>query len=267
MRIGLIGTGNMGSAIIKGYFATHQGEAWDWFVYDKDEKKLEALSKELGVKPCQSIGELVESCNIIIISVKPNNFETVLPEINSSYRSEKILVSIAAGISMSYIESFIEAENPKIVRVMPNTPAMVNKGMTGIAKNKNLTSTEFEPVVGVFRSIGKAEIIEEALMDAVTGVSGSSPAYTYMFIEALAAGAEANGMNKEQALIFAAQSVLGAAEMVLKTGIDPVTLRENVCSPGGTTIEAVKTLQNNGFHENVIEALNAAVEKSKFITR
>ena len=264
MKIGLIGTGNMGSAILRGYLATHKNEGTTLYAFDKDQEKLETLAKELGLVASRSIEDLVEECDIIIIAVKPNTFEAVLPQINRSYQSGKILVSIAAGISIGYMEGFIKEENPKIVRVMPNTPAMINKGMTGIARNKHLSDEEFRPVLELFRSVGKAEVIEESLMDMV---SGSSPAYTYMFIEALVDGAVANGMEKEQALIFAAQSVLGAAEMVLKTNIDPVTLRENVCSPGGTTIEAVKALQNNGFHNNVVEALEAVVEKSKLITK
>lgn len=267
MKLGFIGTGNMGTAIIKGYLSSRNGKDGSIFAFDKDSEKLSALSKELPIQACSSLKELVEKSDVIVLAVKPNIFETVLPEISAVYQPDKVIVSIAAGISIRFIENLIAHDGVKIVRVMPNTPAMVNEGMSALCRNKNITDEEFEPIVELFRSIGRAEVLDESLIDAVIGVSGSSPAYTYMFIEALIDGAVKNGMAKEQALIFAGQSVLGAAKMVLETGIDPVTLRENVCSPGGTTIEAVKALQNNGFHENVVEALDAAVAKSKLMTK
>lgn len=267
MKIGFIGTGNMGVAIIKGFLSNDKSDSENIYAFDRDIDKLSELTKELGIKPCRNIGELVEVSDIIVIAVKPNIYELVLPEIDAAYKSDKILISIAAGISIGYIEKHISIDKAKIVRVMPNTPAMVNESMTAVCRNNNLTDSEFDAVFHIFTSIGKAEIVDEQLIDTVIGVSGSSPAYTYMFIEALIDSAVTNGMKKEQATIFAAQSVLGAAKMVLETGINPVILRENVCSPGGTTIEAVKVLQRNGFHDNVIEAVKAAVDKSKIMTK
>ncbi len=150
---------------------------------------------------------------------------------------------------------------------MPNTPAMVNEGMSALCRNRFVSEKEFEPVLELFRSVGKAEVVSEDLIHAVIGVSGSSPAYTYLYIEALMDAAVANGMEREQAKLFAGQSVLGAAKMVLETGIDPATLRENVCSPSGTTIEAVKTLLNNGFQDDIKEGFNAAAARSKAMTK
>lgn len=267
MKIGFVGTGNMGTAIIKGYLAAHQDEKKNIFTYDKDADKLKALSDELGINGCGSLENLMEQSDVIVLAIKPNIFDAVVPELSAFYRSGQVLVSIAAGISMSYIEKLMQKDDVKIVRVMPNTPAMVNTGMSALCRNQSVTGEEFEPVMELFRSVGKAEVVEEELIHTVIGVSGSSPAYTYMYIEALIDAAEALGMNREQAKIFAGQSVLGAARMVLETGIDPVTLRENVCSPGGTTIEAVKALQNNGFHDNIVKAFNAAVNKSKIMTK
>ena len=267
MKIGFIGTGNMGMAIIKGFISANTNAAENIYAFDRDDDKLNALTKELGIQPCGSIGQLVEVSDIVVIAVKPNIYDIALPEIDAAYQSNKIVVSIAAGISIGFIEKNIKNEKAKIVRVMPNIPAMVNESMTAVCRNSNLTDAEFDSVFHIFTSIGKAEVVDEKLIDAVIGVSGSSSAYTYMFIEALIDGAVINGMKKDQATIFAAQSVLGAAKMVLETGINPVNLRENVCSPGGTTIEAVKVLQNNGFCDNVIEAVNAAVEKSKIMTK
>jgi pyrroline-5-carboxylate reductase len=267
MKLGFVGTGNMGTALIKGYLAVHQSEKKNIYTYDKDADKLKALSEDLGVVGCGTMEKLMEQSDVVVLAVKPNIFDLVLPEIGTFYRPGQVLVSIAAGISIGYIEKLVQKDCVKIVRVMPNTPAMVNAGMSALCRNQHITDAEFEPVLELFRSVGKAEVVEEQLIDTVIGVSGSSPAYTYMYIEALMDAAEANGMDREQAKIFAGQSVLGAARMVLETGIDPVTLRENVCSPGGTTIEAVKTLQNNGFHDNIAEAFNAAVEKSKVMTK
>ena len=267
MKIGFVGTGNMGTAIMKGYLASHQEEKKSLYAFDKDADKLKSLSDEIGITACESMVKLVEQSDIIVLAVKPQIFDMVLPEISTYYKPHQVIVSIAAGISMGYIENLMQKDNLKVVRVMPNTPAMVNEGMSALCKNQFTDDKEFMQVVELFQSVGRAEIVEESMIDTVIGVSGSSPAYTYMYIEALIDAAVANGMSKEQATVFAGQSVLGAAKMVLETGIDPVTLRENVCSPGGTTIEAVKALQNNGFHDCVAEAFNAAVNKSKLMTK
>lgn len=267
MKIGFIGTGNMGTAMIKGYLSSHPDAAGDIHAYDKDGEKLKALTDTLGISGCSSLEQLMARCDVIVLAVKPNIFDAVLPELSPLYRAEQVLVSIAAGISMDYIEKLMQKDEVKLVRVMPNTPAMVNEGMSALCRNRSITDEEFEPVMELFRSIGRAEVIGEELMDTVIGVSGSSPAYTYMYIEALIDAAVSNGMDKEQAKIFAGQAVLGAARMVLETGIDPVTLRVNVCSPGGTTIEAVNALTNNGFRDNVTEAFQAAVNKSKAMTK
>ena len=267
MRIGFIGTGNMGTAIIKGYLAAHKEEKENLYAFDKDADKLKVFSDELGIFGCDSIENLVESSDAIVLAIKPQIFDAVLPEISKYFKTGQVLVSIAAGISIGYIEKLMKKDRMKIVRVMPNTPAMVNEGMSALCRNQFISDKEFEPIVELFRSIGKAEVVEESMIDTVIGVSGSSPAYTYMYIEALIDAAVANGMNREQATVFAGQAVLGAAKMILETGIDPVTLRENVCSPGGTTIEAVNALLNNGFHDNVVESFNAAVNKSKVMTK
>lgn len=267
MKIGFVGTGNMGGAIIKGYLAAHPEEKKNIFAYDKDTDKLKALSDDLGIAGCESMETLAEQSDILVLAVKPFIFDEVVPEVSAYYRPGQVLVSIAAGISIGYLEKLMEKEGVKVVRVMPNTPAMVNEGMTALCRNQFVSDAEFEPVVELFRSVGRAEVIGEELMDTVIGVSGSCPAYTYMFIEALVDAAEAGGMDREQSKIFAGQTVRGAAKMVLETGIDLVTLRQNVSSPGGTTIEAIKVLQNNGFHDNIVEAFNAAVNKSKLITK
>jgi pyrroline-5-carboxylate reductase len=189
-----------------------------------------------------------------------------LPELAKVLSREQLVVSMAAGVSIRYIAGFL-GDRAKIVRIMPNTPAMVGAGMTAVSRNAHVGDAEFDRALDIFRSVGRAESVDESLMDAVTGVSGSSPAYVYMFIDALAQGAEKNGMDAAQARLFAAQAVFGAAKMALETGLDPLTLRQNVCSPGGTTIEAVHVLLNNGFADTVTEGMQACIEKSKLLTK
>lgn len=266
MKLGFIGMGNMGGAIIKGYIKANPQEANNIYAFDKAQETLSTMAKELGCNPCNSIEELVNFCDVVILAVKPNIYEAVLPQITPVLSKAQVVVSMAAGISISFLENFLGSD-AKIVRIMPNTPAMVKESMTAVCKNENVSQDEFLPILEIFKSIGRAEEISEELIHTVIGVSGSSPAYAYMFIEALVNGAVRNGMSKEQATIFAAQSVLGAAKMVLETDVDPIQLRVNVCSPGGTTIEAVKVLQENGFYGNIEEAMNAAIEKSKLMTR
>lgn len=173
---------------------------------------------------------------------------------------------MAAGIPISFLEGFLPVGS-KVIRIMPNTPAMVREGMVSVSRNKNISNQDMDISMGIFRSVGLAEEVDESLIDCVIGVSGSSPAYTYLYIEALVEGATANGMEKEMATRFAAQSVLGAAKMVLETGVDPQQLCLNVCSPGGTTIEAVNKLKENGFKENVKQAFQAAVDKSELLSK
>lgn len=266
MKIGFIGVGNMGGAILKGYLRNGKINPENIFVCDPDEKKTSQLEKELKIITCTDIGEITDQSDVIIVGVKPNGFEEVLPKISAHYTKDKIIVSMAAGISIRFMEGFFEKE-VKIIRIMPNTAAMVNEAMVAVCRNTRVSDEEFKQVFEIFKSIGKAEEIPEELIHCVIGVSGSSPAYTYMYIDALAEAAVKNGMTKEKAIFFAAQSVLGAAKMVLETGIDPVQLRVNVCSPGGTTIEAVNKLKENGFERAVEEGFQAAVDKSKAMVK
>lgn len=266
MKIGFIGTGNMGSAIIKGYLDANPGTQRNLFAYDKDQGKLQEQSQALGIVRCNSIEEVVQNSDALILAIKPDGFTEALEEIRPVLdRNRTVLVSIAAGISIAYLESM--CVDSKVVRVMPNTPALVGHGMSALCRNRLVNDQEFEAVMDLFKAVGKAEEVNESLMDCVVGVSGSSPAYVYLFIEAMADGAVAQGMKREQAYTFAAQSVLGAAEMVLSTGMHPGILKDMVCSPGGTTIEAVQSLERNGFRNAVMEAVEAAANKSKAMSK
>lgn len=268
MRIGFLGAGNMGGAILKGYAPAAAEKGHEILVYNRTEATRLALEKEFAaVTASASAKELVEKSDVVILGVKPNMFDELLLEISDVCTDDKLIVSMAAGISMSYIEKYLGAEQP-VIRIMPNTPAQVGESMVSVSRNGNVSDAMFDSVFEVFETIGRAEEVDEELIHCVIGVSGSSPAYTYMYIDALMQAAVDNGMAPDKARVFAAQSVLGAAKMVLENeDISPEQLRINVCSPGGTTIEAVNKLFENGFTESVKEGFQAAVEKSRIMTK
>ncbi|AOY75949.1 pyrroline-5-carboxylate reductase [Clostridium formicaceticum] len=261
-KIGFIGTGNMAGAMIKGLTNKFSEIYKHVYVTDKNLKKAEDMCKELHINLCENNIEIIKKAKILIIAVKPNVYGDVLQEIKDVITKEHIIVSIAAGISIKYIEGFF-SQPIKIIRTMPNTPAFVGEGMTAITPNKEVTDEELDTVLSIFESIGKTDVIDEKLMDTVTAISGSSPAYVYLFIEALADGGVLQGLSREKAYTYAAQAVLGAAKMVLETGKHPGELKDNVCSPGGTTIEAVYTLEKNHFRGTIIEAMEACTEKAR----
>ena len=267
MKIGFIGAGNMGGAILKGYAKTAEEKGDRILVYDIKEETRNALEKEYkAVTACGTEKELAEESEVIVIGLKPNHYEELLPQITASLTAEKVVVSMAAGVSIGFMEGFL-GKGRKIIRIMPNTPAQVQEAMVAVSRNDNVDDLIFDKVFQLFEAIGVAEEVDEGLMDCVIGISGSSPAYTYMYIDALVQAAVDNGMAAEKAKVFAAQAVLGAAKMVLENDVSPEQLRINVCSPGGTTIEAVNKLFENGFEDNVKEAFQAAVEKSKMIAK
>ncbi|PAB59253.1 pyrroline-5-carboxylate reductase [Anaeromicrobium sediminis] len=261
-KIGFIGCGNMGGAMIGGIIKSGLIKAENIMVSDLDEKKLESIKTALGINITTDSVELVNNSDIIVLAVKPNIYDLVIKGIKNSLTKDKLLVTIAAGVSLNHMESLL-GHDYKIVRTMPNTPALVSEGMSALCPNKNISQEELDMIKAIFESFGKAEVVKENLIDAVIGVSGSSPAYVFMFIEAMADAAVLGGMSRDNAYKFAAQSVLGSAKMVLETGMHPGRLKDMVCSPGGTTIEAVSTLEKEGFRSSVIEGMLACMNKSK----
>lgn len=259
--IGFIGAGNMGGAICAALVKSGLFEKENIFIYDKDGEKADALARECKAKSTDM--RTAASAEIVLLAVKPNVLYSVIDEIKPFVGAETIVVSIAAGQPIAKIESAFGREI-KLMRVMPNTPALVGEAMSALCPNRLLAeSGEAEDIVKIFESLGKAEIVNEGLMDAVTGVSGSSPAYVFMFIEAMADAAVMAGMPRDKSYIFAAQSVLGSAKLMLETGKHPAELKDMVCSPAGTTIEAVRVLEEKGMRSAVIEAVGACVEKSR----
>ena len=262
MKIGFIGTGNMGSSIIKGILSSKFEKSENINIFDLDKEKVNNLVKEYGVNTTNSEKELAENCDIIILSVKPHIIPIVLKNLSGNVKKDTIILTIAAGISISVIENAL-GEDKKVVRTMPNTPAQVLSGMTAVTFNKNIENSEKEIIFKLLNSFGKSVEIEEKLMHAYTGISGSLPAYVYMFMEALADGGVLCGMPRNKAYEIVAQTVAGSAKMLLETGKHPGQLKDEVCSPAGTTIEAVRVLENGNFRGNVIEAVVACTEKSK----
>ena len=262
MKIGFIGAGNMGSAMMGGIISSGLVEIHDIIASAHTKETAEKIKSELKVETTTNNRRVVEFADLIFLAVKPQVMPEVIDEIKDMDFSSKIIVSIAAGQSLDKLKNLFGC-NQKFVRVMPNTPALVGEAMSALSPNELVTDEELHNVVTLFETFGKAEVVPEKLQDAVVGVSGSSPAYVYMFIEALADGAVAEGMPRAQAYKFAAQSVLGSAKMVLETGEHPGVLKDAVCSPGGTTIEAVAALESLGFRNAVIEAERVCIEKSK----
>ena len=260
--IGICGTGNMGKAIAKGLAASGLIPPANIYVYNIHKAKAEALAKETGVTVVDTAAELAEKSQSLIMAVKPYVMPSSLTEIQEHIVKDTVIISIAAGLTMQKLAAYLPSQT-KIVRIMPNTPSMVGEGMASVSVNDQVSAEETQAVLDIFNSFGRAELVGESLIDAVCGLSGSGPAYVYMFIEALADGAVLEGMPRPMAYTFAAQTVLGAAKMVLETGEHPGKLKDDVCSPGGTTIEAVKTLENRGFRAAVAEAVIASAEKNK----
>ncbi|QIQ21872.1 pyrroline-5-carboxylate reductase [Zophobihabitans entericus] len=264
-HIGFIGSGNMGTAIIKGLVSSKVAKASQISVFDIQLDKVKALSKEIGINAVESQDKIMDVADIIFLAVKPNIMGKVLSDIKAKLTKKSILVSIAAGVTIDTIEKVI-GKGYKIVRIMPNTPALVNMGMSSITPNDKVTDSELKVISTIFDSLGRSEVVPEYLIHSVVGVSGSAPAYVFMFIEAMADAAVLAGMPRAQAYTFAAQTVMGSAKMVMETGKHPGELKDMVCSPGGTTIEAVKVLEEKGFRAAVIDAMISCMDKSEALS-
>ena len=261
MKTGFIGCGNMASAIIGGILPSGISTPEDLVASDSSPAARERIVKELKISSASNRETAMQS-DILFLSVKPQFYPDVISEIADCVRPETVIVTIAPGKTLAWLrEQF--GRDLKIVRTMPNTPAMVKEGMTGVCPNAQVTEEDLARVMAILESFGKAEVVPEHLLDVVTSVSGSSPAYVFVLIEAMADGAVADGMPRAQAYKFAAQAVLGSARMVLETGRHPGELKDMVCSPGGTTMEAVRVLEEKGFRSAVIEAEKACVKKSR----
>lgn len=262
MKIGFVGCGNMATAIIKGIIKKQIIEEENIMASAKTKTTLERVQRELGIKVSMDNSEVVKNSDIVVLAVKPQYYQEVIEQIKDTVSDNQIIISIAPGKTLAWLQDCFD-KNVKLVRTMPNTPALVGEGMTGACRNEYVTDEDYATVLQILGSFGEVETIPENLMDVCVSVSGSSPAYIYILIEAMADGAVADGMPRAQAYKFAAQSVLGSAKMVLETGKHPGELKDQVCSPGGTTMEAVRVLEEKGFRSSVIEAMKACVRKAR----
>ena len=261
--IGFIGAGNMGGVLIRGLIQSGKLSKEEILVSDVDKDRLREITETCGVKTVESNIELVEKTDIVVIGVKPYHVDALLDEISAASRAGQIFISIVAGAP---VEKFLSRLNPASggIRVMPNTPASVLAGAAAIYAGPNVSPEDLARAAAIFECTGKAVIIQnEALMDAVTGLSGSGPAYVFLAIEALADAGVQLGIARKEASLLAAQTVYGAAKMLLETGKSPGELKDIVVTPGGTTAAGLRMLEKGNFRSSIMDAVEAAARRSR----
>ncbi len=261
-KIAFLGGGNMAEALIKGMLAAGVAKADQILVSDVSNERLEQLNKAYGIVIQRSNKDAATQADIILLCVKPQIIDVVLSKIAAIAGKGKLVISIAAGVTIARIEKML-TEGPRVIRVMPNTPALVLSGAAGLAAGTTSTVSDMMTAQQIFGAVGRAVVVEEKLMDAVTGLSGSGPAYVFTIIEALADAGVKAGLPRELALELSAQTVYGAAKMVLETHEQPGKLRDKVTSPGGTTIEGLHMLTKGKLREALMNAVEAATARSK----
>lgn len=267
VKLGFIGLGNMASAIIGGILKEGIAVPQDIIGSAKTKKTAGEKAAQFGIETCTDNRSVAKQAEVLVLAVKPQFFSKVITEIRDLVKEETLVISVAAGKTMEYIEEQFGAsegrKHIKLVRCMPNTPALVLAGCSGYCMNQYVNREERELAEKLLESFGKAIEVPERLIDTVGSVAGSSPAFAFMFIEALADGAVAEGMPRKQAIEFAAQAVLGSAKLVLESGLHPGELKDMVCSPGGSTIQGIRVLERGGMRSAVMDAVIACVEKSR----
>jgi len=261
-ELGFIGVGNMGTALLRGIISSNIIDKEKIIIYDTKEELINNHVQEFKVEAANSNVELVELTKYILLAVKPQIIDSVLEEISPKLKEDQILISIAAGISLEHIKKVINKEMG-LIRVMPNTPALVGEGASVIAHNNKVSKEDLEYVKKFLNSVGIVVELEQKHIDAVTGLSGSGPAYIFIIIEALADGGVKMGLPRDVALKLATQTVLGSAKMVIETGKHPGELKDMVTSPGGTTITALHEIEKGKLRATLISAVEAATLKSK----
>jgi pyrroline-5-carboxylate reductase len=256
MNIGFIGCGNMGGAIAK---AISTKMNTNIYIYDIDKSKSNDFAAKIGANAVER-SELLYSSDIVFLGVKPNMILSLVDEIKGEVKEGAVLVSMAAGVKLSSLEA--AGEGLSFIRIMPNTPVTLGEGMTAYAKGLNVTEKQVAEFLEIYSACGTLAELDEEKIDAFCAIAGCGPAYAYMFIDALAKVGEKIGLSYNDAMTYAATMLRGSSFMALKTGIDPVTLRKNVCSPGGATIEGVKVLEANGFDSLIGETIEAAFKRT-----
>jgi pyrroline-5-carboxylate reductase len=261
-KIGFIGAGKMAQAMIEGILKTNQIGKENIMASAMSEKTIDKIKTNYQIAATNDNLEVARFSDILFLAVKPDLHSQVIAEIKNDIKHDVIIITIAAGITLQDIEREFGFKI-KTVRTMPNTPSLVGEGMSAICPNDSMIEDEIREIEHLFHTFGKTERMNEKLMDAIPAISGSSPAYAYMFIEALADGGVLQGIPRDKAYRLAAQAVLGAAKMVLETGSHPGQLKDNVCTPGGATIEAVATLEKMQFRGSILSAMESCTKKVK----
>ncbi len=261
-NVGFLGAGNMGEALIKGLVVANVVPAKSVYSADVRGERLTELAKQFGIQAAADNSDLVSRCDVVILAVKPQIMEPVLREIAPAVTRQKLLISIAAGVSTAKIRAMLNRD-ARLIRVMPNTPALVLEGVTAIAKGQHLEPGDLDTAGEIFKAVGRVVILDEDLMDAVTGLSGSGPAYVAVVIESLADGGVRMGLDRITAMTLATQTVLGAAKLLLETGLHPGALKDMVSSPGGTSIAGVAALEEGGIRTTFIKAVERATLRSR----
>jgi pyrroline-5-carboxylate reductase len=262
LRLGFMGAGRMATALARGLVSAGRVPGGSIVACDPSDDARNAFAREVP-DAVAALGNAadVAKANVVILAVKPQQMMDAMAAIRGAIGSETCVISIAAGVTLERLEAGLPA-GQRIVRVMPNTPCLIGRGASGFARGKHATKSDAQLVVEILSAVGAAYEVPEKLLDAVTGLSGSGPAFVYSMIEAMAEGGAAEGLQPELALELAARTVAGAAEMVLRTGETPAVLRDRVTSPGGTTVAGLGVLRERGFNDTVSEAVRAATRRS-----
>ncbi len=262
-KIGFVGGGRMAEAMIKGLLKAGLVAAESVFVADPDKGRREILNLEYGVHSHENTDILLERCNVLVLAVKPQIAVKVLKIMRPGVMNRHLIISIAAGIPLSLMEEALNGSGCRVVRVMPNTPALIQEGASALSPGSGTTREDMELAQMIFDAVGKSVVLDESLLDAVTGLSGSGPAYVFSFIEAMIDSGLRVGLSREVAETLVLQTVLGSVRLVIESGKHPAELRSMVTSPGGTTIAGVHKLEKAGFHGIIMDAIEAAADRSK----
>jgi pyrroline-5-carboxylate reductase len=261
-KVGFLGAGNMGEAIIKGLLQAGLVPSSSIAATDARAERLQQIARQYGIRPAASNRDLVAEADVVILAVKPQIMSTVLEEIAGAVDRHRLLISVAAGVPVVALREAL-GRPARLIRVMPNTPALVLEGVTAIARAEGLEAGDLELAQELFGAVGRVVVLDEEHLDAVTGLSGSGPAYVAIVIESLADGGVRMGLDRATAMILAAQTVLGSARLLMETGLHPGQLKDMVASPGGTTIAGIAALEEGGVRRTFIGAVESATQRSR----
>jgi pyrroline-5-carboxylate reductase len=265
-KVGFVGGGNMGEALIRGLVESNLVPGDRILLADVRADRVRQLAEQYGLSPVEGNAALVRAADVVILAVKPQIMTAVLREVLPALTSRPLLISLAAGVSTATIQSVL-GKYPRLIRVMPNTPALVLEGVTAIARTPGLDQDDLETAQEIFAAVGRAVVLDEEQLDAVTGLSGSGPAYVALVIESLADGGVKMGLDRATAMTLATQTVHGAARLLAETGMHPGALKDMVSSPGGTTIAGIAALEEGGVRTTFIRAVERATLRSRELGR